>query len=599
LTKQKRYLVTTADEATWKFDKPVIFLGEWCRIYDRKHIWQNIDAIVAKPYGLGESKKDTDYSKIISLEQKLFPELCTILNKYFDKQYSERFWQIILGHWFRTILQILLNRINTLKQCFQSYEISGTTIFKNEDYLLATADNATLTYACEDDLWNNILNGHIINILAKSNFPIEFIQEVNHLDMRQRLKFKRLDRFQYNRNNIFTWCSSNYFKIARKFIKNVDAFIINSYLPLAEEIKLELSLGQCPQLWKLQSNTINQLNPIKVPDRLSREKLTNQFTFKSDCDFEKIVRLLLFELLPVCYLEGFKEIEDIAKQQPWPKSPKFIFTSNNFQNDEVFKFWAASKVESGFKYYIGQHGSNYGKYKNEYSPTIEEITSDKFITWGFKDELPQHTPAFVFKTVGIKKKNYNSKGGLLLIEMCQHYRRTTHDALSEYIKYFNDQKKFVKRLSKTSKKKLTIRLHSELRTWNEKARWLDFDSSLKFDNGRINIQKLISKNRLVVHSYDSTGLIETLSQNIPTLAFWQNDLEHVKKSALPYYQSLINTGIVHLSAESVADKVNEIWHDVDGWWNQAHVQDARKQFCERYAKTHQSPVSELKRILLS
>tara|TARA_B100000795_G_scaffold234677_1_gene193948 strand:+ start:1217 stop:3016 length:1800 start_codon:yes stop_codon:yes gene_type:complete len=599
LTKQKRYLVTTADEATWKFDKPVIFLGEWCRIYDRKHIWQNIDAIVAKPYGLGESKKDTDYSKIISLEQKLFPELCTILNKYFDKQYSERFWQIILGHWFRTILQILLNRINTLKQCFQSYEISGTTIFKNEDCLLATADNATLTYACEDDLWNNILYGRIINILAKSNFPIEFIQEVNHLDMRQRLKFKHLDKFQYNRNNIFTWCISNYFKIAKKFIKNEDAFIINSYLPLAEEIKLELSLGQCPQLWRLQSNTINYLNSIKVPDRLLREELTKKFTFQSDCDFEKIVRLLLFELLPVCYLEGFKEIEDIAKQQPWPKSPKFIFTSNNFQNDEVFKFWAASKIETGFKYYTGQHGSNYGKYKNEYSPTIEEITSDKFITWGFKGELPQHTPAFVFKTVGIKKEKYNSKGGILLIEKCQHYRRTTHDAFSEYIKYFNDQKEFVQRLANDSKKNLTIRLHSELRTWNEKARWVDFDSSLKFDNGRINIQKLISKNRLVVHSYDSTGITETLSQNIPTLAFWQNDLEHVKKSALPYYQSLINAGIVHLSAESVADKVNEIWHDVDGWWNQTHVKEARKFFCERYAKTHQNPVSELKRILLS
>ena len=61
MTKQKRYLITTEDEVTWKFDQPVIFLGEWCRPYNRKHLWQNMDAIVAKPYGLGEDQKDTDY----------------------------------------------------------------------------------------------------------------------------------------------------------------------------------------------------------------------------------------------------------------------------------------------------------------------------------------------------------------------------------------------------------------------------------------------------------------------------------------------------------------------------------------------------------
>ena len=44
MIKQKKYLITTAIEETWKFDQPVIFLGEWCRVYDRRHIWQNMDA---------------------------------------------------------------------------------------------------------------------------------------------------------------------------------------------------------------------------------------------------------------------------------------------------------------------------------------------------------------------------------------------------------------------------------------------------------------------------------------------------------------------------------------------------------------------------
>ena len=68
-----RYLITTADERTWKFDRPVIFLGEWCCLYNRKHIWQNMDAIVAKPYGLSQNQKDSDYEEVCALEIKLFP----------------------------------------------------------------------------------------------------------------------------------------------------------------------------------------------------------------------------------------------------------------------------------------------------------------------------------------------------------------------------------------------------------------------------------------------------------------------------------------------------------------------------------------------
>jgi hypothetical protein len=60
MPRKQRYLITTADESTWKFDSPVIFLGEWCRIYDRKHIWQGMNAIIAASYGLTQSKKDAD-----------------------------------------------------------------------------------------------------------------------------------------------------------------------------------------------------------------------------------------------------------------------------------------------------------------------------------------------------------------------------------------------------------------------------------------------------------------------------------------------------------------------------------------------------------
>jgi putative transferase (TIGR04331 family) len=100
-----------------------------------------------------------------------------------------------------------------------------------------------------------------------------------------------------------------------------------------------------------------------------------------------------------------------------------------------------------------------------------------------------------------------------------------------------------------------------------------------------------------VHAYDSTGILETLSQNIPTVAFWQNGLEHVRDSARPWYQLLIDVGIVHLSAASAAAHVNSVWDDVAGWWNLAVVKGARLAFCNQYARTVPHPLQELKKLL--
>ena len=312
------------------------------------------------------------------------------------------------------------------------------------------------------------------------------------------------------------------------------------------------------------------------------------------------MRQLFFELLPTCYLEGFEDLYNIVKKQPWPKSPKFIFTSNNFYLDEIFKLYAALNVEAGSKYYVGQHGGNYGTQRHK-SPRTEELTSDKFITWGWTDGMPQHKPAFILKNAGKKKLNFNQLGNLLLIEHGYTKGDVTYDKKFLHIQYLKDQEKFVDYLDKKPREKLIVRLfniHYQNKELHEESRWFDFDPNIKIDKGISKIDTLISKSRLVVHSYDSTGILETLSDNIPTLAFWSPEVSLVD-SAKPYYQMLIDAGIVHLSPKSVADKINEIWDDIGSWWKQSNVQDARLKFCNRYAKKSQNPITELKQILLS
>ncbi|MBK9521664.1 MAG: hypothetical protein IPO13_08660 [Rhodocyclaceae bacterium] len=258
------------------------------------------------------------------------------------------------------------------------------------------------------------------------------------------------------------------------------------------------------------------------------------------------------------------------------------------------------KIEVGAQYVVGQHGNNYGTHRYMF-PAIEEDTADKFLTWGWTDGLPQHAPAFILKTAGSITGTFDPNGGLALIELHMPHRLATWDEVFEFNDYFADQQLFIEKLECLPRDALTLRLHGAYTRfrWAEKARWRDFDTTLKIDTGALPIETLIARSRLIVHSYDSTGILETLSRNIPTLAFWQNGLDHVRDSARPYYQLLVDAGIVHLTAQSAAAKVNEIWMDVVGWWSSASVQRARMQFCDRYARGSVAPSSDLKRALFS
>lgn len=583
-----RYLITTAHESTWKFDRPVVFLGDWCRLHGRQHIWQSMDAIVAEPYGLGKMQKDLDYAEARVLENELFPFFCNILNEYHATQHGERFWKIVLGHWFRRYVDVVFNRVKTLESCLNAYELSGTSVFL-ETYSLAPKDSYSAIWAFNDDQWNNALYARILNLLEVKSNLVDVI--VGGKSDSFQIDFA-VSKISYKKR-VLKWGYQLLGKFLELWKRDDDAVIINSYLPKKEQIKLELALGQVPQLL-----TSKEFKISKKPDYALRQSLCSQLKNGPKQSLSGILSNLVFELLPVCYLEGFNDLTIAAQKLNWPKNPKFIFTSNSFDTDEIFKLLTAQRVDLGALYFVGQHG-NYGVSRNGLDPSVEEETSDKFLTWGWRDGMPQHTPTFIFKTVGYKAGVYDRSGGLLLIELCLNLPITCWDAGYEFLTYFEDQKIFVDKLGSEARKKMTIRLHSAYSRlkWNEVPRWCEFDPTIKLNTGEYAISHLISQSRLVVHSYDSTGILETLSQNIPTLAFWQNGLDHLRDSATPYYQLLVDVGIVHLSAESIADKVNTIWDNVDAWWYQPSVQHARKIFCDRYARVSQKPISELKSIL--
>jgi putative transferase (TIGR04331 family) len=589
MTKVARHLITTADERTWKFDRPVLFLGEWCRLYDRKQVWGGMDGIVAEPYGLQAGQKKRDFAYIQALSSQLLGEVTNQLNAFHNTHHSLRYWNIVLGHWLQRYVAITFNRYFTLEQCLKNYEISGTSVFDSADYHLATNDSLDFVWASNDMVWNHVLYTKILKFLGYLKTEKEFAT----------LHGKKCFKQESNSENVLkisikSLILSVVSDILPKFSRRNDAFIANSYLPLKEEIKLQLILGQSPQLWR---------SPILKTVAHAPEKHRR---FRVDADnyqgFEKFVRSQLGEMIPACYLEGYEQLMQQAKTLPWPAEPRFIFTSNNFDTDEIFKVWTGSKVEEGFPYLTGQHGNNYGTHIYDgNSDWPERKSSNHFVTWGWIDESKNCIPAFIFKTTLKKQQQYNQQGGLLLVETVLCHMVYPYDTYHEYKTYQEEQFRFVEALPKKIKEELTVRLQNGWRSmnWSEDRRWKDRIPTVYLETGKAPMKKLISRSRLVVHTYDSTGILEGLALNIPTLCFWNGGLDHVLPSAKPYYELLRAAGILADTPEQAALTVARYWDNTDKWWKGEQVQKARRLFCEKYARAERHPVRTMKRLLMT
>lgn len=578
-----RYLITTDDEGTWKFDRPVIFLGEWCRLYERRQIWEAMDAVVAEPYGLAQGQGANNIEYAGKLYRQLLEELAVALNTFHQVRHSLRYWEIVLGRWLLRYVTVVFNRYFTLEQALHRYEISAASCISSDAYSLATTDSMSFIWACGDSLWNQAIYSRILTSQEICTVKIEEAKSV----AAQRFVMEEMVEVSGGGQ---MWPRRAIYRLMSNLYRNKDAFIINSYLPPLEEIKLQLNLGQCPQNWR--SPPLQQV----APDREVRQAFGIDV---SGCrGFERVVRSCLGEALPSCYLEGYGQLVTQAENLPWPATPRFIFTSNNFDMDEIFKVWAGSKVEEGAPYFIGQHGNNYGTLQG--SPTWPELTTpDRFFTWGWADENPVNVPAFVFSIAGRKPEPADPHGGLLLIELHPPVRCDLEDSYFRHGVYQEEQFRFVAALPEHVRRKLTVRLHHIYKKlkWADKQRWADRCPDVCVETGTTRLSDLMAESRLVVHSYDSTGILEGLASNIPTLCFWQGGLEHLLPSAKPYYELLREVGILADSPEHAAGLITARWDNIEEWWTSQKVQDARKAFCGQYARRDGAPARTLRRLL--
>jgi putative transferase (TIGR04331 family) len=580
-----RTLVTTADKRTWSKDEsePVLFLGEWCKRYSHKNLWESIDYEIV-PYHWDDRKKlYKDYKYIENLYEKMLVNLSEKLNSIHDVNYELRYWRILIGPWLSFFIQILFDRWSMLNKAIEEHQISTfRSILRNENNIPANDYSQAKSMYINDD-WNEMIFSQLFNKFLKNNITVEKLL-VKFPEKKSNISHKPNKTIK---SEIITFLK----KCSGWFRNNEDYFFISTYLFLLTDLRLQLRLKQIPKIWEKISPPDFVLNM-----EMRQWHLNNNVNENS---FERVVQLMIPLHIPMAYLEGYKEILDCVDDQPWPKKPKAIFTSNNHFGDDIFKAWVAKKTQDGTPLVIGQHGGHYGMTPFSFHEQHEISIADKWLSWGWSDSNRKQVVPFGNLPAINHVVKYNPKGSILMVEM--NLPRYSYDLYAapiagQYRLYLKDQKSFINSLSKELTKKLIIRLSPNDYGRDLNEYWSKNFPEIQIDNGEKSITSLIRKSRLYVSTYNATTYLESLAWNIPTVIFWNPNYWELNQNASNLIKLLESAGIFHRTPESAVRHILKIWDDIPEWWDSSEVQEARTEFCKHYSYLPQKPLDKLESI---
>lgn len=328
-------------------------------------------------------------------------------------------------------------------------------------------------------------------------------------------------------------------KIFSPFAARNSMVITQTYLGRFREAWLSISLGQAPSLFEISN--FKQIGETNHSRKIS---------FSSNDSLESTAQKILQVLMPASVLEEFTSTLKKAYALGYSKRPKLIFTSNNFDTDDIFKVYLSRHLEE-LAYVVGQHGNNYGV-KPRTRP--EERTCDHFLSWGWRSDGGKVTPVGVLKPrlkSGISKKN----GNVLILR-----DNVKYDFQADYKKfealYIENIIDFCEELNNLSVP-LEIRPHSG--TTDEEVERLRSKISswphITIQSGPIPFAREVKRKRNFIFGYDSTGLLELATIGRDFFLFEPEGLGSVSPEFIKNYEHLMAAGLLEVDPKKAARKV--------------------------------------------
>lgn len=580
------FLVTTALEEFWDATKPIVFLGEWCLLYERRSYWQALDSkLLSSPYNSADAAENA-YCYVNRIYEQLLPLLGEALNSIHGKSHSSRYWRILIGPWLQSYLSVTYDRFVCIRHALDQYP-GLTTIGLPEESFVVPID--TLDFACflSEDSYNLQLYTKILSALR-----VEFSRSKAEVP-----RNPLYDKFVGNSwgRKAISHAVKTFASVGAKFSNT----ILLRYSYFSKRVELQLiarNIGRILPSW-------NQMNPCPRFKCDSEKRNALRAIEIGDSEFEQCVSAMLFSDMPQCFLEGFHAVKDNACEN-YPKHVHAIFSANGWYYDEAFKQWAAMSADEGALLAGTQHGGNYGALTLMPSENHETAIVDYYYSWGWEriDCAAKVIPMPATKLAGRKEIGAdNSKKGILWgATAAPRYVIQFPFLPAHFQEYLAWQKRFAHALPQEVMPDIRFRAHYENHAWGTVERMRNCVPDIQIESWDVTFQASLKNCRLYVCDHLSTTFSEALAANKPAVLFCNPETNSMRPEAQPYFDLLRAGGILFDTPEAAATMVAAVYDDVETWWNAAERQKTVRTFCEQFARTSPDAITlwgnEFKRV---
>jgi putative transferase (TIGR04331 family) len=583
MVNKTKMLVTAEIPSTWPTDgEKILFLADWCKPYSRKTDLEKLDHETL-PYPWDDRKqleKDSEYLEL--LHERILQRVSKDLNKIHDVSYPLLYWRILVSPWLMSFLGLALEKWRLLEAVPYRYNSCSykSLTFEHGDLIAESykefdtlATGANWSQKLTQDLLSGT-NWGFIELPSSEIIPISKVRQPSLHPIKKLINV-----------------------LSTKIFRRSGVAVVTNTLGLKNYLKIQIGLGQLPSLWFR----------MEVPNSEYDPKQRNLFksSIKSADEFEKKISQILPNYIPKSYVEGYSTIKALSGET-FPQSARCILDTNSWNSDDLIKFWIADQVCKGAKLYIFQHGGYYGAGKIRSTEAHELKIAHYFLSWGWTEKnnekiIPVGMLRGRYFDRAAKAKRSEKKFITLIQGDGPKYATNLLSApisAKQWAAYLSDQFKFVDSLGDIMRESLLIRLiRSDFS--ETKVQWADRFPDLNYDDGQGDIAKVMKQTKLNIVTYNATGLLESLYLNLPTIAFWNPNHWELRANAEPYYQALSGAKILHYTPESAAAHAKNIWMDIDAWWLDDSTQNARKAFCEVFARDSSNAIKRLISVIRS
>jgi len=560
--------------------KNLYSIGDWCELsnnfYKGKKRIKSFNF-----YNWDNLRKKTQDTKVILETYEFFISfLSKRLNKFHNKNYEERFWEIILSRWLMGYIVNLYSRWEIVRKIKLNYKINNliTNTTKDNDFVPENTQHSHwMMQTPENDIWNTWIFNKILQFQHKNRIKKKYIKKIklNKTIFRdQKFFFKSNVIYLNKRKKIFFYNLA----LDKKF----------KFLLMKQNMFLNIFL-------KKEKVNLNDKIDFNKRDIL----LKNKETLKNQ--FYKFILSDLRYSIPKIYVENYSSLEKVYENLNWPKKPDYILTSYGQYYDESFKIYCAKNISKS-KLYILQHGyGNFFADKDFYAQQLDKKISDKFLTWG--ENYKDNSVPFIYPFNDFFLNKRKSKTKKILIILYAFNEKPIHPING----FVNGEEKnlitvkSVESLIKNSrhiiKESFSAKLlsHSMVKSVENSINYKF--PKMNFVNSKTPFTKIIHNYNLSVHTFLGTPFFEAMHYGFPCILILNKKMHiNFDRDFNDILKKLKNNNICFDNPKKAAEFLNLNNKKIDYWWNSLSVKKIRLKFCNIYCRNINTKKNILKRI---